>query len=55
MTPILNRLALYKSFIIAWFVAKALELFFSGSTLDVDEETAITAELDAQLLAEQNP
>jgi len=53
MTPLLNRLGLYRTFIIAWFVAKALQLFFSGATLDTEEETAITAELDAQLAAEQ--
>lgn len=55
MTPILDRLALYRAAIIAWFVAKALELYFASSTLTAEEEAAITAELDAQLLAEQNP
>jgi len=52
MTPLLNRLGLYRTFIIAWFVTTALSRFFSSATLSTEEETAITLELDTQLAAE---
>lgn len=55
MTPILDRLNLYRTAIISWFVTKALERFFSSATLTTEEITAIEAELDAQLLAEETP
>jgi len=55
MTPILDRLALYAARILAWFVAKALERFFSSPTLTTEEEAAIDAALDAALLAEETP
>lgn len=55
MTPLLDRLGLYRTRIIQWFIATALSLYFSSAALTAEEETAITTELDAQLLAEQNP
>jgi hypothetical protein len=55
MTPILDRLGLYRNIIIGWFVSKALERLFADVALTTEEITAIEAELDAQLLAEETP
>ena len=53
MTPILDRLGLYRTRIITWFVNKALERLFASPTLDADEITALELELDTQLAAEE--
>jgi len=55
MTPILDRLGLYRGVIIRWLVDKALERLFASATLTTEEIFAIEAELDAQLLAEETP
>lgn len=55
MTPILDRLALYRTRVIRWFVEKAIERLTANAALTPEEITEIETELDALLLAEETP